>query len=170
MFRTKADDVSYSAKKVRTASALTGLRNSRWELSPGHDKEKQWTEFHAAAELIFRQGGWTVFLDELFYLDDKLGLGDDIETLFTQGRSKHITVMAGLQRPQGVTRFALSQATHNISFGLEGRDVRVMREVNERWAAAISGLNRYEFAWFYRPTREIWVGKIQDLVTEAIEQ
>jgi hypothetical protein len=138
------------------------------ELTPNEgrtltEKWVQYREFHRAMELIWTQGGWTLFLDELYLLDDKLGLGDDIETLFTQGRSKRITVMAGLQRPTGVTRFALSQATHNISFGLEGRDVRLMREINERWAQAIAQLRRYEFAWFYRPTRQIWVGRIQDL-------
>jgi hypothetical protein len=163
MFRSKADTVDYGARRIKTAGELSSLRYRRLELSPGHDKAKQWAQFHAAMELVWKQGGWTVYLDELYYLDDKLGLGDDIETLFTQGRSKHITVMAGLQRPTGVTRFALSQATHNISFGLEGRDVRLMREINERWAAAIAGLHRFEFAWFYRPTRQIWVGRIQDL-------
>ncbi len=119
-------------------------------------------------DTIWKQGNWTVYLDELFYLN-RLGHGEvgrKIEQLLTQGRSKGITVVSGMQRPVGVTRFAMSESTHLISFGIEGRDAKkTMREVgNDLWAATVEQLERYEFAWFYVPERAIFRGRVQDLI------
>lgn len=84
--------------------------------------------------------------------------------LLTQGRSKGISVVTGMQRPVGVTRFAISQASHVLCFSQEGRDLKtVIEATSPRLAGPISQLERYEFVWYNRPTREIWRGKLQDL-------
>ena len=49
-----------------------------------------------------------------------------MERLLTQGRSKGISVVTGMQRPARISRFALSESTHTIAFFLEGRDRKLI--------------------------------------------
>ena len=115
-------------------------------------------------EEVWKQGGWTLYLDELFYLT-RLGLTPLIDRLLTQGRSKGITVVSGMQRPVSVTRYAVSQATHIIAFQQEGRDAKTLREFGGEslYRDLTSGLRRHEFVWFHRPSRKTFIGKVQDL-------
>jgi hypothetical protein len=105
-------------------------------------------------------GGWTCYVDELFYATDRLRLSEPIERLLTQGRSKKISVAIGMQRPARVTRFAISESTHVLSFGLEGRDARELSYATTRaMEDAVSSLAAHHFAWFKRP-RTVWVGTL----------
>lgn len=61
---------------------------------------------------VYRQGGWCVYLDEIRYITDILGLTLDVELLWQQGRSAGISVVGGTQRPAWVPLSAFSQATH----------------------------------------------------------
>jgi hypothetical protein len=166
VFRSKPDEVRYAGHvRARTADAMDDLRKNRILLDPRY--EKQWPEFHAALEKAWLQGGWTVLLDELLYLD-RLGLRKSIERLLTQGRSKGISVLVGMQRPAQVTRFAISESMHILSFGLEGRDAKELGLATQRWVGdAVSQLGRYEFAWYRRPDR-LWIGKL-DLRTHTLK-
>lgn len=127
--------------------------------------EKQRLEFGKALYRVWQEGGWTVYLDELFYLTQEVKLNRPITMLFTQGRSQDITVVAGMQRPVHVTRFALSQATHVLSFYQEQRDARIVAEATTvRILPVLSSLARHEFVWYYRLENALWRGKLQDLV------
>jgi energy-coupling factor transporter ATP-binding protein EcfA2 len=161
--RSKADDTALPGRYIRTAAAITRLRDEpRFLLDPVYDQQAP--QFWRALDAVWRQGGWCVYLDELWYLS-RLGLERKIEQLLTQGRSKGITVMSGMQRPVQVTRFAMSQSTHLIAFSCEGRDLKILADVGtDTWADSVRQLERYQFAWFYRPTRSIWIGRVQDLV------
>ena len=166
VIRTKADDVRYNAVERRRAESLNDARLRRIVLDPVYDE--QIPEIVEAFELIWKQGGWTVYIDELFYVSSVLKLDFWVDRLLTQGRSLGITVVCGMQRPVRVTRFALSQAKHVIAFSLEPRDARALSEAtSERLERVVTELGRHEFVWFYRPTREYWVGKLQDLGGEV---
>ena len=105
-------------------------------------------------------GGWTAFIDELFYASDRLRLTEPIERLLTQGRSKHISVAIGMQRPARVSRFAISESTHVLSFGLEGRDAKELSYATTRAVEdAVTNLAPHHFVWFKRP-RTIWTGTL----------
>src|SRR5438105_1266603 len=68
VLKSKPDKVKYEgARLIRTAERLDDQRFERFVLSPKY--EEQWPEFHAALERFWRQGGWTAYIDELFYLD-----------------------------------------------------------------------------------------------------
>lgn len=138
---------------------------NRLELRPKY--EDQTREFAIALDKAWRQGFWTIFLDELWYLD-KLGLRDLIERLLTQGSGKGVRVVMGMQRPLQVTRFALSQSVHVISFGMEGRDAKELGlATSQRFGEIVAALAKYEFAWFNRGDKKrIWVGRI-DLASGA---
>lgn len=107
------------------------------------------------------QGGWTVIIDELFYVDDTLKLRSHLERLYTQGRSKGITVVAGMQRPVAVTRFALSQSAHVLTFRVDGRDAKTLSDAtSEIIRKPAAELGAWQFVWFYRPKREYIIGRL----------
>lgn len=58
------------------------------------------------------QMGWTIGADEVHYLTDFLGLSEEMELLWRQGRSEGTTVIANTQRPRHIPLVAYSQATH----------------------------------------------------------
>lgn len=170
--KSKADPAPLPGVVVTTNAKFKSSHDDRIVLYPGSTMRTsgeywnaQYREIRGAIETIWKEGKWTVYFDELFYLCDKLRLQSSIDMLLTQGRSNHITVVCGMQRPVGVTRYALSQATHVLSFGAERRDVRTLGEIcGDKFALAVAGLQRYEFAWYYRPERKVWVGTAQDII------
>ena len=143
----------------------------RIELRPNPKPiENQQLQFYRALELAWLQGGWTEYIDELFYLGTKLKLAEEIDTHLTQGRDpKKLTVVCGMQRPVSVTRFAIAESAHVISFALEGRDIRTLAESAPLLAAHVKDLDysSHEFAWFNRHTKTVWRGNAQDLFAEA---
>jgi hypothetical protein len=91
----------------------------------GHQRDV----FRRALASAFRQGGWTVYLDETRYVTDFLGLARDVELLWHQGRSEGATVVAAAQRPSHLPLLAYSQATH-LAFW-RNSDLRDLRRVGE---------------------------------------
>lgn len=159
--RTKPDKVRYNAKTIKTAVKLDDPRIERAVLEPAY--EDQHTEITDVLERVWQQGGWTCYVDESFYLQH-IGVVKPVERLMTQGRSKGITMVVGMQRPARISRFLLSEVTHLVSFSQEGRDAKIIGEAaNKALEQQVQTLERYQFAWFYRPSREIFVGKLQDL-------
>ena len=171
VFRSKKDEVKWTGyRRIRKAEDMSALSDSRLVLAP--PLASQVREFWLALNRVYRDGGWTPYLDELFYLDDKLKLRDPIETLLTQGRSKHLTVVVGMQRPVQVTRFAISQCRHVLSFWQEGRDAKELAAATRPAVGDIvASLDEFEFVWFSRP-RGLWRGHLDirsgQLVGQAI--
>jgi hypothetical protein len=114
-----------------------------------HDLSGQQETFRNALAAAFRQGGWTIYLDETRYITDFLGLKRDVELLWHQGRSEGTTVVACAQRPRHLPLLAYSQASHHIywrtgdtqdlnrigEFGGANKD-EVIRQVGDlRWDA-----------------------------------
>ena len=168
--RTKSDrHESLPGRTVSTSKKWEGFdtnahTTSRTILTPNYVQFQQRAEIARALRRIWEEGGWTLYLDELFYLDDRLKLGSQIDSLLTGGRGKGITVVCGMQRPVRATRFAMTQSTHLISFAQERRDVRqYLSPISEAWGAAIEGLGPHEFAWYYLPTHAVWTGDVQAL-------
>lgn len=129
--------------------------------------ENQQSEFGRALDKVWRQGGWTVYGDELYYLDQELRLRPLLNRLLTQGRAPgRISVVCGMQRPTNVSRFAIGEASHIICFGLEERDAKILENRKLQTIVAgderrdIEGLGSHEFAWYHVPSRKIWRGKL----------
>ncbi len=161
-YRTKSDDVKMpDLRKVRDTKRMDDLMSHRLLFDPLY--EQQASQGGRMIEKAWRQGGWTIFLDELFYIH-RIGLQKHVEMLLTQGRSKRITVVAGMQRPVHVTRFALSEVTHIFSFALEPRDAKMIAEItNDEYAEVVRRLPKYRFAHFHVPTRSVMVGEASQI-------
>lgn len=169
--RTKSDTARIPGAKIRTAKAfvdaeLKSGEPNRFLLDPPFERQRD--TIASALDAVWSEGGWTVYVDELYYLSEQLKLGDKVNMLLTQGRSKGITVVNGAQRPVHVSRFALSEATHVISFGGDRRDVKTLSEaVDDSFAGEVAKLGRYEFAWYYVPERRTYRGRLQDLLGDG---
>lgn len=68
--------------------------------------------FGDAFAKIYREGGWTLALDETWYVDDILGLSKEIKTYLLQARSLDISLVSAFQRPAWVPRELYSSSTH----------------------------------------------------------
>lgn len=176
--KTDADDTalwkSAGYHFIRHAKDIDDTRYSRFVLQPL--KAEQAREGWRLIRKVERQGRWTVVFDEFWYAE-KLGLRADIETLFTQARSNHVTVVVGQQRPVVTSRFAISQSTHVLTFVVEGRDADTLAEsatprllplISERWRVQSSHraeaertpmLAEYEFAYYHRKYRFLARGR-----------
>jgi hypothetical protein len=162
--RTKADDLRLpNFDKRSKASAMNDLSLTRILLQPASDRRSQAIEAYRMLDIAWTHGGWTIVIDELWYAI-RLGLAEPIERLLTQGRSKGISVVCGMQRPVGVTRFAMAESTHMFTFILEGRDVKTFAEASSpRVVPAIQNLTGHNFAYYNRRKRIVAIGNARTL-------
>lgn len=164
--RTKMDDVQFQMEAVvKSHLAMRNLRLNRIELRPDRlPVDRRRAELFNAYRMAGKQGGWTIYTDETWFVEHRLGLTLEIEDLLTQGRSQDmrpLTMVLSAQRPARISRFVLSQATHVIAWSVEPREGKTLAEsTTELFGAIVQTLDleAHEFAWFHRPSREIWRG------------
>jgi energy-coupling factor transporter ATP-binding protein EcfA2 len=166
VIRTKSDSVKFDGYTHATAaSAMDRLDIRRLVLQPkrGHQAVEIWT----AIEKAWKQGRWTVAVDELFYVHQKLRLGDEVDMLLTQGRGTKLTAVVGMQRPSRISRFAISEVTHAFVFTIEGRDAKqiIGEALSPRVAEIAMQLRKHEFVYYYRPDRLVVRGYTQQLAS-----
>jgi len=163
MLSTKPDSLIWPGwKSVTTAKQIELKRNgpTRFRLAPEYHSQVR--ECWRAMEQVWEQGNWALVVDEAYYLQDRLGLGDQMIKLLTQGRSKGISVIVGMQRPSRVTRFALSEPTHVLSGKLgDSRDIKILNEcIGGNYAQSLTDLQPYQFAYLdKRSDKTILVNK-----------
>jgi hypothetical protein len=158
VFRTKPDDIKFPGfRKAQRASAMDSMYDTRILLAPKH--EHQMREGYLMLERVWKEGGWTVVIDELWYIEKMLKLGPYVERLLTQGRSKNVSVIVGMQRPAQISRFAISQCTHLFSFRVEGRDLMTIKEsTTPRIVEPIQNLTKHSFVYYNRSERFVVTG------------
>lgn len=156
--RTKPDDNLFPTfQSIKRAEGMDQWDAERLLLEPRLHLQAR--EVWQALKNVWEHGGWTLAVDELWYIEKRLGLREPLENLLTQGRSKKITVMVGMQRPAWVTRFGIAEATHVFSFRTEGRDTKVLAEsTTPRIAPALESLQGHDFVYFNRAKRLIASG------------
>lgn len=176
VLRTKLDDIQFQMQVVvRSHTAMRNLRLERIELRPDRKpQDRRRAELWAAYRMAGIQGGWTVYTDETWFVEHRLGLTIEIEDLLTQGRSQDsrpLTMMLAAQRPARISRFVLSQATHVIAWNVEPREAKTLAESTSEVLGAVTqtlDLESHEFAWFHRPSRAIWRGRWDDVSNELV--
>lgn len=168
VLRTKLDEIRFPVEAVvKSHTAMRNLRLNRIELRPSKDPvDRRRAELLNAYRLAGRQGGWTLYTDETWFVEHRLGLTLEIEDLLTQGRSQNstpLTMALAAQRPARISRFVLSQATHVIGWNVEPREAKTLAESTSELFGAITqtlDLESHEFAWFHRPTRRVFRGTL----------
>lgn len=78
-----------------------------------------------------RTGGWAVLVDELMYVTEHLRLDRAISSVWYQGRTQKVSLIACGQRPARVPRLAFSQATYLFIWQTsDKRDLDNLREIS----------------------------------------
>jgi len=98
-----------------------------WEKPKGlHKLREQAQNLHKALNEMYREGGWTIYLDDTGYITGSLGLGQAVGVLLNQGRSSGLTLVICVQRSTSVVarvpKEAFSQPRHKLIFKYENRD------------------------------------------------
>lgn len=124
----------------------------------------------ALFQMIWKQGGWTLYIDETYYVEHELGLHRPLIKLLTQGRSKWITVVLGVQRPAWVSRFVMSEPTHVFNSRLhDQRDIKMISLMDgDEYADKVMQLKRFEFEYLDRDSRHMQVVN-RDSVSEVLK-
>lgn len=87
--------------------------------------------FRKAIDWADKTGKWAVLIDETMWMADRLRLDKELDSLWFQGRSQGLSVIACAQRPSRVPRLAFSQATYLFigKFG-DKRDIETLRDIS----------------------------------------
>lgn len=123
---TKREDATQDRLKgmgYRTIENADGLNieiSSKFILRPRFPRRVDAREIREMHSDIFREGlmaayhqtRWTVAMDEARYICDFLGLKDEAQLLWLQGRSQFNSVICNTQRSRFVPLEAYDQATH----------------------------------------------------------
>ena len=77
-----------------------------------------------------KTGGWTIVADETMWLTNSLGLERELNSVWHQGRTQGLSMIALAQRPSRMPRLAFSQASY-LFIGKYGdkRDIDTLREI-----------------------------------------
>ena len=119
-----------------------------------------------ALEDIYKEGGWTVYFDEVAYIYDNLSMKSIIRMFYTQSRSNDITVIGGTQRPAYVPGEMYSQPTHLFFFQFrEKRDLDRIGEINvsnsDEVKETIANLKQYHFLYVNRVSGDMCISKVE---------
>ena len=122
VFATKPRDESmerlirtgyYPIKRWQSLDPAEYPRRVLWpDASSLNSVEHQREVFHDAFSRIYREGGWTVAIDELWYINNVLKLEMDVKLYLLQARALGISLLAATQRPAWVPLEIYDQSTH----------------------------------------------------------
>lgn len=123
--------------------------------------------FADAFARIYREGGWTLALDETWYMDQMLNLGKQIKLYLLQARSLNISLVSATQRPAWVPRELYTSCTHlffwrtndetdlNSLSGIGFSSARLIRE-------AVSALDQFQMLYINTRTGRMYRTKIPE--------
>lgn len=77
-----------------------------------HSEAIQLEVFRDAMARIYREGGWTLVIDELWYVNNILSMTREIKTFLLQARALGISLLMATQRPAWVPLEVYDQSTH----------------------------------------------------------
>lgn len=115
-------------------------------------KTTQTAVFRDAFDRIYREGGWTVAIDELWVFSQLFKLDEEIKTYLFQARSLGISLLAATQRPVDVPVALYDQSTH-LFFFRDNDEMNLRRIGGLSYSNAdtirdlVANLNRYQFLY-----------------------
>lgn len=125
-------------------------RRVLWPNASSLDSERAQREvFHHAFGAIYREGGWTVAIDETWYVANTLKLGGDIKTYLLQARALGISLVCATQRPAMIPLEVYDQSTH-LMFWRDNDESNLKRISGISWRSSqliryvVSNLDRHQ--------------------------
>lgn len=123
--------------------------------------EEQRKVFHDALAKMYREGGWTAVIDELWYIINVLGLEKDIRIYLLQSRALNISLVVATQRPAYVPLEVYDQSTH-LFFWRDNDERNLSRLSGISWRSAsliknvISNLEAYQVLYINTRTGQMF--------------
>lgn len=91
--------------------------------------------FREAMAYMYRQGGWCIYIDELWFIIHHLKLDLEVRTFLQQSRSIKVSLVALTQRPANVPLELYDQSTH-LFFWLDNDERNLKRLSGISWKSA----------------------------------
>ena len=120
----------------------------------------QHKEFRKALNSIYYEGGWCIYIDELWYLIHHLKMEKDVKTYLQQARSLNISLVLATQRPAFVPLEVYDQSTH-LFFWRDNDERNLKRISGISWRSAkevqayIANLPKHEVLYINTRTGEM---------------
>lgn len=141
VFATKPRDKSMTAlersgyevfPRWRSIDPRVSPRRIIWPDATSLDSSRVQAEvFSDAMAKIYREGAWTVSIDELWYFTNELKLGHAIKTYLLQARALDISLIGATQSPAWVPTEIYAQSTHLFFWrNNDGRAQQRLGEIN----------------------------------------
>lgn len=110
---------------------------------------RQRVVFQDAMARIYLEGGWTVAVDETWFVANNLRMGGELKTYLLQARSLGISLLCASQRPAFIPLEIYDQSTH-LMFWRDNDERNLSRISGISWRSAefirlvVSGLDRHQ--------------------------
>jgi hypothetical protein len=174
----RVDDTQAQLKRMgflvaKDADSIHPDVSRRWLIRPVFSNRASAEELRSANREVFREvlmrayreGAWTVIIDEGRYITDYLGLKNETVLLLTQGRSQRNSIVTGTQRPRHVPLEVYDQATHLFFWrDPDLQNVARVAEIagvsNREAQIAVSQLEWHEFVYVNTRTGELTISKV----------
>lgn len=131
--------------------------------------------FHDAFRKIYTEGGWTVAVDELWYIDNILKLEMDIKLYLLQARALDISLLVATQRPAWVPLEVYDQSTH-LFFWRDNDETNLKRLSGISFRSAdlirqtVMNLEKYQVLYINTRTGEMCRTRAPAPVMEGIKR
>lgn len=123
-------------------------------------REHQRVIFTDAMERIYREGGWTVVIDETWYVANTLKMADYIKLYLLQARALGISLVNASQRPAFIPLEIYDQSTH-LFFFRDNDESNLRRLSGISWRSAdliravIADLDRHQVLYINTRTGQM---------------
>lgn len=170
IFATKPKDstldtlLNLGYKKYRKWSSTSPKRTPRRILWPNardlYAAQRQRTVFQDAFERIYREGGWCVYLDELWMMVHSFGLEHEIRTYLQQARSLNISLVCATQRPKRVPVEIFDQSSH-LFFWRDNDEMNLSRISGIAWLNSalvretVANLEQHQVLYIYTRNSDV---------------
>lgn len=166
-----SDETLHSFGKANGFSRYKAWPEVNPELSPRrliwpdakslYSASEQRAQFKKALEQIYREGGWCVYIDELWFIIHHLKLDLEVRTYLQQARSNNISLICATQRPAFVPLEVYDQSTH-LFFWRDNDERNLARLSGISWRegnvvrALVANLLRHEVLYIHVPTGKMY--------------
>lgn len=151
----------HAVKRWQSLDAVKFPRRVLWPDAVSLDSvENQRSVFHDAFLRIYREGGWTVAIDELWYINNVLKLDMDVRLYLLQARSLGVSLLVATQRPAFVPLEVYDQSTHLMFWrDNDENNLRRLSGISYRSAdlirSLVSELERFQVLYINTRTGEM---------------
>lgn len=122
-----------------------------------YSAQNQRTHFQKSMAQIYREGGWCLYIDELWFIIHHLRLELEVRTYLQQARSNNISLMVATQRPAFVPLEVYDQSQH-LFFWRDNDERNLNRISGISWLnanyvrALVANLDRHQVLYINTPT------------------